>query len=1664
MVSLLSVSLYGLAAVAGFADALPGLPKRMHERRAGSTSDSNVVGYETETQVVTRTIYKSTSGSVSPTSSGASYYTSTVTINGMQYTIGHGYHNGAFHTLHFSLSFHFWPGFDTYCHREYGDRKLVESHLYLEELYAVVEPQQPAFKLLQICNGVLLPEYCHWQFIACRLNSVRFSKHAYCNEDFTVVKLRCSFGQPEYPVEWQSSVVLLSEESCWQFIASCFNFISFSKHTYGDEDFAAIELRCSLGQPEYPVECQASVFNYCASTQASAQGSTTSSALPTSKEPSPPISSTATSRSSSRTTVTVTASSSPSRSSSSSASSSSTSKAGSSSIPNGSTSSRSRTTVTATASGTSSQVSSAVQPSGSTSSRSRTTVTVTASGTSSKVSTGNQPSVSTGSRSQTTVTASDGKTSSKSPNTSPSSALTSGISKTSVVVTGAGTSSKASSASQPAASSSTKASSGAGQPSSSRGSQPTTSSKTSSAASTSLQTSKVSTSSAPVASTATSSKATSNAPAPTSTSNASTSSQSAAPTTASSKATTNTPASTSTARTSSVSTAPTVISDTATNSQKPSSTSQAPPSSSSAAGMTCTAGDMTYTNGQQYTDSSNVTYTVRCNSDNSQGSYSTVGVSSGGFATCFTACDESSGCAGFTYSGDANHGNCYLKSAEGTYIPAGSSLVSAFRVGGSASGGSPSSSSTGPVSTPNGGSCSALAAQNATYTDENGRTYQVKCGHDYPGPNLATAGVSSYSKCFAACDAVKGCVSFSYLGGSGGGTCYLKAYTTGVPSSGVDGAQLISEPNSSASAFPTQSSAAGTSAAVETGTQSVSSSAATSTATAGSASCQQLGDEYTDASNRTYTVQCGFDHQGGDLKAVSSNSFQGCFPQCDATAGCVGFAYVGGSGPGTCYLKNHITTENANSNVDFAFTNTTSSPTSSQASGTPTGSASSTVTGSESRDAPSATGSSCASYTSPFTDANNQTYIVECGTDHVGGDLTSVSSPSFGDCFSFCDKTTGCVGFAYVGGSGAGTCYLKSSIVPANSNPNVDFAYLPSAAPVSTSSSLASTSASVSSDGSSTTSASQTASSGAVTTSVPSSSSGSSSPPSQTTSSSSSLVSSSVSSDGPSSFATSQTTSGKATTSTITSPPKATSFSRSVVITTEGKTVTVYDDPADSEVVVATSGFQGIDIPYGSTTLLFGLQHIALPSGRGIEVGGTKYPFDAPASSTASAPATNTTQAILGLLSIKFACNKCELNGIQNFLVAVVLEAKSTVTSPSSSQSSSKSMATVVGSKTSSSIGSQSKSSNTGGSSTSQSKASGSSSQTSSTKPTTSTSITTVTSPSRTTSQSTSSKPTTSSRGTSATPVTSSSRTTSTSSSQVGVTSSKVSSSSRVSLSTRTTETSTLPQSSTLKSSRSSAPLSSTRTSTASTSQAPATSKKETSSTSKPVSKPASTQTTTTTTSAQLTTSKLSSSSAPLSSSMRTSTSPAPAPSSSSKQSGGTVTSSTSSATSSVQPSPTKSCPELDKNYPFFLQSNVTSGNRAFHGLYVRKPPFNPAGSIPTLGNSWRDAAQVYYDVYKHLIAAKDDSNCNLYPFHLSPDDKNGPYGECTFADDRRQGPKARKNDRDGKVTYDDEFFGSWLACQNRQGVPELKFWQRVGVDEFDAVKCAKLELIAQNI
>lgn len=57
-----------------------------------------------------------------------------------------------------------------------------------------------------------------------------------------------------------------------------------------------------------------------------------------------------------------------------------------------------------------------------------------------------------------------------------------------------------------------------------------------------------------------------------------------------------------------------------------------------------------------------------------------------------------------------------------------------------------------------------------------------------------------------------------------------------------------------------------------------------------------------------------------------------------------------------------------------------------------------------------------------------------------------------------------------------------------------------------------------------------------------------------------------------------------------------------------------------------------------------------------------------------------------------------------------------------------------------------------------------------------------------------------------------------------------------------------------------------------------------------------------------------------------------------------------------------------------------------------------------------------------------------------------------------------RMNDRNGKVDYDDEAFGSWLACERDTKEVELKFWQRTAIDDIDKTRCAKVDLIAQDI
>jgi hypothetical protein len=58
-----------------------------------------------------------------------------------------------------------------------------------------------------------------------------------------------------------------------------------------------------------------------------------------------------------------------------------------------------------------------------------------------------------------------------------------------------------------------------------------------------------------------------------------------------------------------------------------------------------------------------------------------------------------------------------------------------------------------------------------------------------------------------------------------------------------------------------------------------------------------------------------------------------------------------------------------------------------------------------------------------YTAANGGSFIIECGVDYGGNDLSAVDSASFTACMDTCDSTAGCVDVSYVWGR----CYMKSA-------------------------------------------------------------------------------------------------------------------------------------------------------------------------------------------------------------------------------------------------------------------------------------------------------------------------------------------------------------------------------------------------------------------------------------------------------------------------------------------------------------------------------------------------------------------------------------------------------------------------------------------------------------
>lgn len=65
-----------------------------------------------------------------------------------------------------------------------------------------------------------------------------------------------------------------------------------------------------------------------------------------------------------------------------------------------------------------------------------------------------------------------------------------------------------------------------------------------------------------------------------------------------------------------------------------------------------------------------------------------------------------------------------------------------------------------------------------------------------------------------------------------------------------------------------------------------------------------------------------------------------------------------------------------------------------------------------------------------FTAKSGAQFVIECNTDHSGGDLTSLSASTLNECINACDANSACVDVSLSGNA----CYLKKSVGPAVSN------------------------------------------------------------------------------------------------------------------------------------------------------------------------------------------------------------------------------------------------------------------------------------------------------------------------------------------------------------------------------------------------------------------------------------------------------------------------------------------------------------------------------------------------------------------------------------------------------------------------------------------------------
>lgn len=328
---------------------------------------------------------------------------------------------------------------------------------------------------------------------------------------------------------------------------------------------------------------------------------------------------------------------------------------------------------------------------------------------------------------------------------------------------------------------------------------------------------------------------------------------------------------------------------------------------------------------------------------------------------------------------------------------------------------------------------SCPSGDGTNFTTPNNATFSISCAGDYSGKDLSMVYVNNgIQECVKTCSTTAGCVAVSLSGSA----CYMKSTAGSMKtSSGVQAAKLISGGTAAASSSSSSAAASSTKA-------SSTSSSASSTSSTASVATNSAGSVY----NLYYSSDSG---QGSFANTQASSSYTDCMNACDANSKCTAFTYVGGkngAGSGTCWLKSQLGSPvSANNNVlsgsrvslgskaagSSSSSSSVSSSSISSASGFVTASGTSAkVTASSTSSSASSTASSTVAacpagdntlYTDKTTGAQ---FLIECGTDHAGGDLKMVYVSDFATCIQTCAQTTGCVDVSLSGTA----CYMKKSV------------------------------------------------------------------------------------------------------------------------------------------------------------------------------------------------------------------------------------------------------------------------------------------------------------------------------------------------------------------------------------------------------------------------------------------------------------------------------------------------------------------------------------------------------------------------------------------------------------------------------------------------------------